>query len=350
MAKKENYTYTEIKSQPEILPEVLKNFQPLRSDLTSFWKSNDFEQVIFTGCGSTYHISKTAAALFQSLTGMPCFFYPGSEMVLFPDIVYPKDRRTLLVAESRSGETTETVEGVSVFRQVTGGKVLAITCDSQSTLAKLADLTLAADVAQEKSVAQTRSFSSMLLLSEAFAGHIAGKDLTILERLPAEIDRLFSSYEDLAKELGEDKQIDANFYLGSGLLYGLACEAMLKLKEMSLSVSEAFHVMDFRHGPMSLVNKTSIVIGLLSETALTQEVAVMNHMHNLGGRILSISEKPHPDLQKIGDLVLLETGLPPWANALVYLPFLQLYAYYRSLSKGLNPDAPNNLEAVIILK
>ena len=51
-----------------------------------------------------------------------------------------------------------------------------------------------------------------------------------------------------------------------------------------------------------------------------------------------------------GDLVLLETGLPPWANTLVYLPFLQLYAYYRSLSKGLNPDKPNNLDAVVILK
>jgi glucosamine--fructose-6-phosphate aminotransferase (isomerizing) len=190
----------------------------------------------------------------------------------------------------------------------------------------------------------------MLLLSQALAASIAGKDIGLLDKIPSEIGRIISRYENLAKELGENKHIEANFYLGSGLLYGLACEAMLKLKEMSLSVSEAFHVMDFRHGPMSMVDEKTIVIGLLSETVLDQEVAVLKHMKNLGGKILAISEKSHSDLPELGNLVLLETGLPPWANTVIYLPFLQLYAYYRSISKGLNPDAPKNLDAVIILK
>ena len=347
---KEFHTYQEIKSQPEILPEVLRGFKERKTDLQRFWDSNPFDQVVFTGCGSTYHISKTAAALFQSLTGIPSFFFPGSEVALFPDVVFPKNRRSLLVAESRSGETTETVEGVSVFKKITGGQVLAITCDSQSSLAKLADMTLSADIAQEKSVAQTRSFSSMLLLSQAFAATIAGEDITPLDNIPSEIGRLMSGYESLAKELGENQQTSANYFLGSGLLYGLACEAMLKLKEMSLCVSEAFHVMDFRHGPMSMVDQNSLVIGLLSENALEQEVPVLRHMKNLGGKILALSAKPHPDLPELGDLVLLETGLPRWANAIVYLPFLQLYAYYKSTSKGLNPDSPKNLDAVIILK
>ena len=108
--------------------------------------------------------------------------------------------------------------------------------------------------------------------------------------------------------------------------------------------------MDFRHGPMSMVDEKSIIIGLLSEHALEQEVPVLRHMKNLGGRILALSEKPHPDLPELGDLVLLETGLPPWANTIAYLPFLQLYAFYKSIAKGLNPDSPKNLDAVIILK
>lgn len=350
MELKESYTYREIKSQPEILPEVLQNFHERKAELSNMWKDGEYEQVIFTGCGSTYHISKSAAALFQSLTGVPAFFYPASELVLFPDVVFPKNRRTLLVTESRSGETTETVDAVASFRKAAAGKVLAITCDSKSSLAQAADLTLAADAAQEKSVAQTRSFSSMLLISQALAGHIGGKDIGLLDRLPTEIAHSFEEYEGLAKKVGENTAINANFYLGSGLLYGIASEAMLKMKEMSLSVSEAFHVMDFRHGPMSMVTEDSVVIGLLSENALPEEVAVMKHMRELGGQILSISEKPYEGLASLGDLVLLETGLPNWVHMLVYLPFLQLYAYYRSVAKGLNPDAPANLDAVIILK
>jgi glucosamine--fructose-6-phosphate aminotransferase (isomerizing) len=124
---------------------------------------------------------------------------------------------------------------------------------------------------------------------------------------------------------------------------------MLKMKEMSLSYSEAFHVLDFRHGPMSMVNEKSIVVGLLSESALEQEVEVMKDMRKLGARVLMISEKSYPDLESIGDLILLNTGLPGWAHAQSYLPVLQLFAYYRSVSKGLDPDKPNNLEAVVRL-
>jgi fructoselysine-6-P-deglycase FrlB-like protein len=91
---KKIYTYEEIKSQPEILPVVLDGFKERRIELLRFWKTNQIDQVIFTGCGSTYHISKTAAALFQSLTGIPSFFYPGSEIALFPEVVlYPRTVR-----------------------------------------------------------------------------------------------------------------------------------------------------------------------------------------------------------------------------------------------------------------
>jgi glucosamine--fructose-6-phosphate aminotransferase (isomerizing) len=37
------------------------------------------------------------------------------------------------------------------------------------------------------------------------------------------------------------------------------------------------------------------------------------------------------------------------ARAVLYLPVLQLLAWHRSLAKGLNPDQPNNLTAVVTL-
>jgi glucosamine--fructose-6-phosphate aminotransferase (isomerizing) len=35
------------------------------------------------------------------------------------------------------------------------------------------------------------------------------------------------------------------------------------MKEMSLSHSEPFHFMEFRHGPMSMVTDTTAIVGLV---------------------------------------------------------------------------------------
>ena len=120
MPEKVIHSYQEIMSQPRVLAAAQEVFRTRSADVSRFWQAGAFEQVIFTGCGSTYHLSKSAAALFQSLTGIPAFFYPGSELALFPEIVYPKDRSILLVTLSRSGKTTETLGAVPVFRAAVG--------------------------------------------------------------------------------------------------------------------------------------------------------------------------------------------------------------------------------------
>jgi glutamine---fructose-6-phosphate transaminase (isomerizing) len=68
-------------------------------------------------------------------------------------------------------------------------------------------------------------------------------------------DKLLFKYEDLAKKLGENHDVNQFFFLGNGRNYGLASEASLKLKEMALTVSEPFHFLEFRHGPKSMVNE-----------------------------------------------------------------------------------------------
>jgi glucosamine--fructose-6-phosphate aminotransferase (isomerizing) len=113
------------------------------------------------------------------------------------------------------------------------------------------------------------------------------------------------------------------------------------MKEMTLTYSEPFHFMEFRHGPMSLVTETSMIIGMLSDNNRRHEQAVLDDMARLGGGVLSLGD--------IDTNVAFNSSLPePIANVL-YLPVLQLMAYYRSIAKGLNPDQPHNLTAVVKL-
>lgn len=341
------HTLAEIQSQPDVWAAVIDVINAQAADLRAFWQDNSFDNVIFTGCGSTYYLSWFGAALFQDLVGQPARAYPGSELVFYPEARFGMGENTLVIAVSRSGETTETIEALKRFRKDYSGKVLVITCDSGSTLAQDADLLVAIDMAHEKSVAQTRSFASMAIVVQAVAGLFAGEDVDFAA-LPGIVARLFADYTALAQQLGEDPQIERFFFLGSDLLYGLAAEAMLKMKEMSLSYSEAYHMLEFRHGPMSMVNDKTLVVGLLSEKARQHEVAVLRDMSQQGAQVLTIAETAGEDLA-FSEVIALQTGLPAWARAITVLPVLQLMAYYRAIFNEQDPDAPANLSQVIVL-
>lgn len=346
MSEYPNHTYQEIMSQPQCWYEALQRFEAAKEELAALWQREQIERVIFTGCGSTYYLSLMGARLFQQLTAVPAQAYPASELVLFPDSVYLKAPRTLLVAVSRSGSTTETVAALKLFKELELGPTLTIGCYRESRLAQQAEVALIVDSARETSVAQTRSFSSMAVLAQCLAHYLSPqRSIERLLPLPGVCQRLLATCQTLARTLAEDTTIQRFFFLGTDTLYGLACEAMLKMKEMSLSYSEAFHTLEFRHGPMSMVDQSALVIGLLSDSALRHEQAVLKQMFLQGARTLSISEGEAEAQFHIA----LQSGIPETARAILYLPVLQLLAYYRALRNGQNPDQPVNLEAVVTL-
>ncbi len=344
------YTYHEITSQPEAWTEALAVVQANADRLKAIWQRSQATGLLFTGCGSTYYLSLAAAALARQ-AGLPARAAPASEIWLFPRLGAGLMGRTLLVAVSRSGETSETVRAIDAFRQTGGKAVIAVTCHPGSAVARRSELTLALPSAQERSMAQTRSFASMLLACQVIIGHLSGDDDIVqrLRVLPVMGHRLLDSYGDLAAEIGGQMAIRRFFFLGNGPCYGLANEAMLKMKEMSLSESEAYHTLEFRHGPKSMVDQESLVVGLLSDEARAQESAVLAEMKGLGARLLVLSENDSPELGRPIYHVKLGSNLPTGDRLVLYLPILQLLAYHRAMAKGLNPDVPRHLSAVVVL-
>ena len=331
-------TYREIKSQTEAWAQALKLTQA-----TSLPDVAHYEQVIFTGCGSTYYLSLVAAAMYQELTGRAARAVPASELLLNPQIVLQNNISQLLVAISRSGMTTETVRAAEKFQAEKRGDVLVIS-NYDEALPRLADVKIVIDKGQEESMAQTRSFASMFVAASAFCARMAGRDdlLSAMGKLPETGDWLIGKYEAYAKELGENLDFDRFYFLGSGIRYGLACEVNLKMKEMTLTHSEPFHFLEFRHGPMSMVNENAVVVGMLSDGNRIHEARVLAEMKMLGATVAALGETDAD--------VAFESGIPESVRGVLYLPSLQLMAFHRSVAKGLNPDRPNNLTAVVKLE
>lgn len=338
-----NATLGEIMSQTQAWEEAIQVVQHHRDELLSL-DLEDYEQIIFIGCGSTHYLSLSAAAIMQSLSGLICRGLPSSEIILAPESVFtPRRSKTLLIAVSRSGTTTETLRALRVFRENFPGNVISVTNYADSDLARSGDINLVIENGRERSVAQTRSFASMLVATTALASLVSGQEelLEAMQSLAKTGDYLMQTYHPDVKTIAEYRKIKQFFFLGSGPNYGLASEVSLKMKEMSLSVSEPFHFLEFRHGPKSMVTPGSLVVALLSERNYRLENAVVDEVASLGAEVLSLGET--------GATVNFNSGLPEAVRGVLFLPLLQLMAYHRAVDKGLDPDHPRNLTAVIQL-
>jgi len=334
-------TYQEIRSQTAAWRQALQTVRAHAGALTALWADGRCANVIFTGCGSTYYLSLAGAALLQELTGVTARAVPAGELVLHPAMF--SNVPTLLVAVSRSGETTETLRAVDAFTQRASGDIVTISNCAGCTLGSLGAINLAIPAGFEKSVAQTRSFASMYLAAVALGAQWAGRpDLFRgLERAPVIGDALIARYETFAKTTGANLDFDRFYFLGSGARYGLAGELSLKMKEMTLTHSEPFHFLEFRHGPQSMVGADTVVVGLLSDMNRKLEARVLAEMRGLGAMTLTLGESDTD--------IAFDSGLPEACRNVLYLPVMQLLVYYRALAKGLNPDRPRNLEAVVKL-
>jgi glucosamine--fructose-6-phosphate aminotransferase (isomerizing) len=335
------FTQQEIYSQPEAWQDALAVIEKLSNKLRNIL-FDDYAQIIFAGCGSTYYLSLAAAALFQEMTGRISRAVPAGELFLNPRVSLTNGK-TLLIAVSRSGSTSETVKAVEQFKKEKHGPVIVITNYGDQPLATLADVPVIIEKGQEQSVAQTRSFASMYVAATAIAALAANREdlRKSMDGLPDCGGKLIARYDSLARGIGEDMNKDRFYFLGSGIRYGLACEVNLKMKEMTLTHSEPFHFLEFRHGPMSMVNKNAVVVGMLSDANRKHESKVLSEMKPLGGSVISLGETESD--------VSFNSQVPEQVRGVLYLPVLQLTAYYRSLAKGLNPDSPTNLTAVVKL-
>jgi glutamine---fructose-6-phosphate transaminase (isomerizing) len=350
MSTRGNYTQTEILSQPKVWAAALQTFNHHLGMLQGMRPAQNYSQILFTGCGSTYYLSLAAASLLQELAGLPARGLPASEIWLEPQAAYPwglpggAALPSLLVAVSRSGETTETLRACQAFLERGHGDLLTLSCYPEQPLASLGRWNLVFPEAQEESMAQTRAFTTLYLATVGLAACWSGRIglLEELAALPALAKQVLEQASRPAEDLGRSMELERFYFLGSGSRYGLACELSLKMKEMTLSHSEPFHFMEFRHGPQSMVDEHTLMVGLVSQANALSERKLLAEMQRRGARVLEIGED--------GAGVAFHSGLGQATTNPLYLLVGQRLAFERSIAKGLDPDRPHNLQAVIKLE
>ncbi|CAM5705255.1 SIS domain-containing protein [Streptomyces violaceorubidus] len=189
------------------------------------------ERVAIVGCGTSYFMAQSAAALRED-AGL-------GETDAFAASEFPRGRAyDRVVALTRSGTTTEVLELLADLKGRT--RTVALTADPETPVMAAADDVVVLDFADERSVVQTRFATTALTLLRAHLG---------LHTEAAVADARAALATELPEGLVECTQFT---FLGRGWTVGLANEAGLKMREASLSWTEAYPAMEYRHGPISI--------------------------------------------------------------------------------------------------
>jgi glutamine---fructose-6-phosphate transaminase (isomerizing) len=345
-------TLQEILSQPGTWLETARQFRDDAKLAKIFQSFSSQEPWLFVACGSSYYLSQTIAAQWTRLLPAVCTAVPASELLFAPDETLKRTAARQVVLLSRSGKTTEVFRAAELLKTRDDVLTLGVTCNARSGLESLCTETLKLPWADERSMVMTRSFTSILLLFERIGAKFAGDAglASALDGLPEKTARWLDANVDKIRALGTKRRFADFVFLGQGAHYWLAQEGALKMTEMSSSYAQAYHTLEFRHGPKSIASREALVTFLLSDAAAEEELPLIGELKKLGAATLVVANRATQELRRNSDL-LIELGLdePEYARmAMTAIP-AQVLGLAVGLRKGLNPDAPKNLTRAVVL-
>lgn len=285
---------------------------------------------ILLGCGTSYYLAQSVAAALN-VAGVPALAVPGGEWLARPGAYLPAGTPAHILAFSRSGESTETVQAAHRSR-ADGHHVTAVTCEAGSSLAHAADEVLYAETHPEEGIVMTSSASLMLLTGLRLAGlAFHEEDVLASQALMTQAQRAYPALIE-----GRTHVV----FLGAGELYGVAQEGALKLQEMSLTYTQAYHPLEYRHGPISLVDDRTVVVLLSHPDTAADEARLVPELRAKGARVLGFGAPGDVSVELPGDAR---------RRAVMVLPALQMLGECVAQARGLDTTAPRWLTKVVTL-
>lgn len=353
--KYKHFMEKEIFEQPQVISQVLGfylNASEETLSLPTLPEVTEFKRIVLIGCGTAFYSCLVAKYWFEKLCGLPTHAELASEFRYRSPVVNKDD---LLIFVSQSGETADTI-GALRFTKNYSKNILAIVNVEESSIAREATWVFPTKAGSEIGVASTKAFVSQLIilkiLNIKFASDLSVisneqksnllKGLLELPRLYAEILSKDQNIKKLCKKFIRSNSV---LYLGRDILYPIALEGALKLKEISYLHAEGYASGELKHGPIALVDKSMPVVALNPSTKVFEKtLSNLEEVKARKGKIILFTDQKGEELSK--GLTKSIFQLPSCSDFLVPILYslpLQLIAYYTALEKGTDVDQPRNL-------
>lgn len=264
----------EIYEQSRVMSEVLMgriDGEEVVFDELSKESFADIDEITLCACGTSYHAALVSSYLFARLAKIKSTVEIASEFRYKEAILKPN---TLFIVISQSGETADTLEALKIAKQ-NGAKTLAICNVDNSSIVRLADISILTRAGIEKGVASTKAFATQVLslwLLAIFMAQKKGFDMSLelkaLRHSP-NVSLVSQKLHDKIHRLSK-RYLDGHgfFFIGRDVFYPLALEGALKLKELSYLHAEGYPAGEMKHGPIALADSKLYTIALMPKLCL----------------------------------------------------------------------------------
>ena len=346
----------EIAEQPAVIGDALRHYLSADGqDITLPGAGIDLtgiDRLVMVACGTAYYACLTAKYWFEQIADLPVEVDIASE---FRYREPPIPARTAALFVSQSGETADTLAALR-YCEGRAERILSVINVTESSIARESDIALPIHAGTEIGVASTKAFTCqltvlLLLALRAAADRGALSDealsdkLSALRGIPATLNQVLEQEDIFRAASARLAEADNALFLGRGLMFPLALEGALKLKEISYIHAEAYASGELKHGPIALIDKNMPVVVMAPCDALFDKtVSNMQEVMARGGKVMLITDPNGAAQMQDGiwtHLILPETD--PILTPILYALPAQLLAYHTAVAKGTDVDQPRNL-------
>lgn len=311
-------------------------------------------RICIVACGSAYHIGVVAKYIIEKMVQIPVEAQVASEFRYCDPLI---DENTLVIVISQSGETADTKEGLKLAKSK-GATILSIVNVVGSSIANESQNVLYTWAGPEISVATTKAYSTQLILMYLLILHMADtlgridkatydKYLEEIQILPDKVEKILLSAPQIETLAQRFAYLEHAYFIGRNLDYAVALEASLKLKETSYIHSDAYAAGELKHGPISLIEDGTLVVGLAcNERLMLKTLSNIKEVKARGAEVLMLTSDnlltAEVKNSEIDNVITIPSTLELLEATLEVIP-LQLLGYYIAKARNCSIDKPRNL-------
>ncbi|MGM7413772.1 glutamine--fructose-6-phosphate transaminase (isomerizing) [Lactococcus lactis] len=353
------YMLKEIDEQPAVMRKLIATYAnedgTMKVDQDIIKGIQEADRIYIIAAGTSYHAGFGAKMMLESLTNTPVELGLASEWGYDMPLL---SQKPFFIFLSQSGETADSRQVLVKVNEL-GLPSLTVTNVPGSTLSREATYTMLIGAGPEIAVASTKAYTGQIatlaFLAKAVGeaeGEVKAKEFDLVKELSLvaqSIEATLSEKDEIAAIVADLLPTTRNaFYIGRKQDYYVAMEASLKLKEISYIQCEGFAAGELKHGTISLIEKGTPVLALISNN---EEVAAHtrgNVMETVarGASAITIVEE---GVAREDDTIVVNQ-VHPYLSAISMVIPTQLIAYYASMQRGLDVDKPRNLAKAVTVE
>ena len=331
----------ELFEAPTVVKNAIANCTPVAKEIADICHRRQIRRVILAGRGSSLHAGIAFKFFLETNTDFVLSFEYPSMVTSFNVVRDLTDSLYIVVSQSGAGPDT-----IAFAEHAKSQGALTVACTNyiDSRLAEICHFTLPISAGEEKAVAATKTLTGEIVALQCLANALAGKETTYdMDGLKAILDRPIPSFK---KEFLETEHAVC---LSRGMTEAVAKECGLKLTETSYIFSFASSTNEFQHGPKALVSEGLPII-LFAPDGRNRDnyIACAENLAEKGAHIIAFTDID--EVKAVAGQVIDMPTLAENEQTVAYLVAMQKMVATYCEARGLNPDAPRNLNKVTITK